>query len=418
MAAPAGSERYLVALYNGVFVRHDAISDSLGHKLDLLSELARAGVPVAPIVFTHHSDSPDRAVFGGRGVFDVLAGPEFWRADLHWYEFGIAYELFNTALVVPPGRPKLGIYHNVTPLELVTDPKSRRAVERSIGQRHNFDLFDHVACVSEFNRGDLIEIGVAPERLSVLPLPPAVAPSVAGRAMQAERDPADPVHLLFVGRFVRAKGLIDLVEAIAVLLRRGVDGFHLTLVGNPEFADQPVHDELEGLRQRHGLSQHVTVAGRVEPDRLAQLYASADALVLPSYHEGYCVPVIEALGCGCYVIASTAGNLPAVVGGLGTLIEPGDVGALADAMESFVASVAVARHEHSAAHFPTAWGPLPEDQWRVRVAAHLEDHSAVAYRRRVLDLLGRFLPGLAAHPAWPDAVASLAAADVPALGAA
>jgi len=400
-----------VALYNGVFVRHDAISDSLGHKLAILSALAAAGVPVEPVVFTHHSDSTDPAVQPGRGAFDVLTSPAFWDADLHWYEFGIAYEMFNTMFSVPPGRPILGVYHNVTPLDLVTDPKSRQAVQRSNVQRHNLEMADHVVCDSELNRDDLLAIGVDGERLSVLALPPGVPPKRAGRRLQAGRDPREPVQLVFVGRFVRAKGLIDLIEAVAVVAQRGADHFHLTLVGNPAFADQPTHDELEGLRRRHGLSAHVSVAGPEERDQLAALYDSADALVLPSYHEGYCVPVIEALGRGCYVIASSAGNLPAIVGGLGALVEAGDVTALADAIEAFVGAVGAARTTGAPALLETDEGPLPEDEWRERVARHLEGHSLAQYRRGVLDLLARFLPDLAAHRAWPDAVARLGADD-------
>jgi glycosyltransferase involved in cell wall biosynthesis len=401
------ARRHRVALYNGVFVRHDAISDSLGHKLTILAALADAGVPVHPVVFTHDSDSPDPAVHPGRHVFDVLASPEFRGSDLHWYEFGIAYGLFNTVFAVPPGRPVLAVYHNVTPLELVTDPDSRQAVQRSLVQRHNLEVADHVACVSPLNRDDLVALGMAPERLSVLPLPPAVAPRLEGRPFQAQRHAGEPVQLLFVGRFVRAKGLIDLVEAAAALLQRGVDGFHLTLVGNPAFADPPTRTELDGLHRRHGLRRHVSIVGRAEHDQLAELYASTDALVLPSYHEGYCVPVIEALGRGCYVIASTAGNLPAVAGGLGTLVAPGDVAALADAIEGFVGAVRAARTEGAPARLATDWGPLPEDQWRDRVLTHLEGHSLSHYRRGVLDLLARYLPDLAEHPAWPDAVAHL-----------
>jgi glycosyltransferase involved in cell wall biosynthesis len=371
-----------VALYNGVFVRHDAISDSLRHKLEIVTALADAGVPVAPVVFTHYSDSSDPAVFGGRGTFDVVTSPRFWDADLHWYEFGIAYDLFDTVFARPPERPALGIYHNVTPLDLVTDPESRQAVERSMVQRHNFALFDHVACVSALNRDDLLALGLAPDRLSVLHLPPAVTPGGATRLLQSQRNAGEPVRLLFVGRFVRSKGLVDLVEAAALLLQRGVDHFELTLVGSPEFADAPTRQELHRLRQHHGLSQHVTVAGRVEHDELAALYRSADSVVLPSYHEGYCVPVIEAMGQGCYVIASSAGNLPVIVGGLGTLVTAGDVGALADAMQRFVAET-------------------------------MAGYSLAAYRRGVLDLLDRFLPGLSDHPAWDAAVASLVASGAP-----
>jgi glycosyltransferase involved in cell wall biosynthesis len=396
-----------VALYNGVFVRHDAISDSLRYKLDILEALAGAGVPVAPVVFTHHSDS---AAYPGRGTFEVLTAPDFWRADLHWYEFGIAYDLFNTVFTVPAGRPVLGTYHNVTPLALVTDPDSRLAVRRSAVQRHNLARADHVACDSEFNRHDLLAIGIAPERLSVLALPPAVAPPETPRRFQEDHPPGDSVRLLFVGRFVRSKGLVDLIEAVVQARRRGAAPFHLTLVGNPAFADPPTLNELEALRRRHDLDSLVSIAGAVDDTELSRLYRNSDALVLPSYHEGYCVPVIEALAHGCYVITSDAGNLPAIAGGLGTLVATGDVAALAGAIETFVAAVHAARSTSRPAVLPAERGPTPEPQWRALVAAHLGHHSLANYRRGVLDLLARYLPDLAEHPAW-DAAANALVAD-------
>jgi glycosyltransferase involved in cell wall biosynthesis len=396
-----------VALYNGVFVRHDAISDSLRYKLEIIEALAGAGIPVAPVVFTHHSDS---ASIPARGTFEVLTTAGFWRVDLHWYEFGIAYDLFNTIFAVPTGRPVLGTYHNVTPLALVTDPDSRRAVQRSIIQRHNLARAEHVACDSEFNRDDLLAIGIAPERLSVAPLPPAVEPPPAPRRrFQAQRSVDDPVRLLFVGRFVRSKGLVDLIEAVAQVRQRSATPFHLTLVGNPEFADTPTRNELEALRRRHDLASLVTITGAVADTELSRLYRDSDALVLPSYHEGYCVPVIEALGHGCYVITSDAGNLPAIAGGLGSLVATGDIATLAGAIETFVAAIRAARTTGRPAMLPTTKGPIPEPEWRESVAAHLEGHSRANYRHGVVDLLARYLPELAEHPAWDGAVAALVA---------
>jgi hypothetical protein len=89
------------------------------------------------------------------------------------------------------------------------------------------------------------------------------------------------------------------------------------------------------------------------------------------------------------------------------LIAAGDVAALADALEGFVAESLAARAERRPALLATAWGALPESPWRERAAAHVAGYSLAAYRRGVLDLLDRFLPGLSDHRAWDGAVASL-----------
>ena len=65
---------------------------------------------------------------------------------------------------------------------------------------------------------------------------------------------------------------------------------------------------------------------------IAELYRGADVFVMPSHHEGYCVPVIEAMSSGCYVIGSDAGNVPNIMGGLGTVFPAGDADELARAI--------------------------------------------------------------------------------------
>ena len=121
------------------------------------------------------------------------------------------------------------------------------------------------------------------------------------------------------------------------------------------------------------------------------------------------MPVIEALAHGCYVITYDAGNLPAIAGGLGSLVATGDIATLAGAIEAFVAAIHAARTAGRHAMLPTTKGPTPEPEWRETVAAHVEHHSRANYRHGVLDLLARYLPELAEHAAWDGAVAALVA---------
>jgi glycosyltransferase involved in cell wall biosynthesis len=74
-------------------------------------------------------------------------------------------------------------------------------------------------------------------------------------------------------------------------------------------------------------------------DRLAALYDESDVFVMPSHHEGFCVPVIEAAIRGLPVVATSAGALPETVGVEASLLAPGDVGALARALRASVSGV-------------------------------------------------------------------------------
>jgi glycosyltransferase involved in cell wall biosynthesis len=105
----------------------------------------------------------------------------------------------------------------------------------------------------------------------------------------------------------------------------------LTIVGYlrkdiPEF-ESTLHD----IRRRNkGIN--IKLAGYLADSEVLSLYEEADVFVYPSLYEGFGLPVLEAMACGCPVIASNVSSLPEVVGEAGLLVDPYDVKALAQAM--------------------------------------------------------------------------------------
>jgi glycosyltransferase involved in cell wall biosynthesis len=363
-----------VALLNGVYVRHDAISYSLRLKLDLLRSLRSAGHAVEVDAFVQGTDLDDPDVHV-RSLIELVRDPVFAAADLFVYEFGINYDLFDSVFLLGEDKRCVGIYHNVTPPELIDWAPARAQVEHGLLLRHNLGLLDHVACDSEFNRGDLLECGLAGERLSVLALPPRVSQP----RVDAPDWSVDPVEILFVSRLVRAKGVHDLLDAAALLRAEGESGFRVTLAGSALFSDD---DVIESIRSAAGGSDQAWVRLITDPDdrTLESLYRASSVLALPSYHEGYCLPVLEAFHAGCQVVTSDAGNLPAIVGGLGQVVGTGDVQGLARALRQ---AVAASRASSGSKPFriPTTNGDLEPTEWFDRVGDHLAKHSLQEYQR-------------------------------------
>src|SRR5262245_50107586 len=266
-----------VALLNGVCVRYDAISYSLRLKLDLLRELRDSGceIEVNGFVQGKNLDDPDIHV---RSLGELALDPAFARSNVVIYEFGIDYELFNSLFLLRDGQVSLGIYHNVTPVELVQMPHAREGVKRGLLLRSNLGLLNHVACDSEFNRQDLLDCGVPHERLSVLPLPPRVS-------LTPVRTPSwrtDPVEVLFVGRLVRAKGVHDLLEAVALLNAERRGDFRLTLAGSALFSDPEVMGLIRAVES--GSESGVRIIADPDDETLENLYRSSAVLAIPSYH--------------------------------------------------------------------------------------------------------------------------------------
>ncbi|MGH8995375.1 MAG: glycosyltransferase [Acidimicrobiales bacterium] len=376
-----GEGRHLkVAMYSGIVVRRDAVSWSLLHKLAALRRLIALGAPIDVTVFAQSIEDQEPEFVCCPSVAKLLARPEFWEADLHIYEEGMYYELFDSVYLVELDRPILAIEHNSTPAALVDVPPARLAVERSHAQRRNLVRATRVACVSELNVEMARSAGVPEEAISVLHLPPAIVPIGPVPPLAEGRG---PIRLLYLGRFVRAKGIADMVELTTRLVTDHPGRFHVTLAGDPRFSDAALLEAATGLAESNPDQVELVLA----PDdaAMAGLFGRSDALVIPSYHEGYCVPVVEALGFGRFVVAYAAGNLPNIVGGLGLLVPTGDVGALGDAVLELANAIDSLRSGGEAT-VPTAQGPMTAEGWSAAVRRHLGDYSAANFERRFLSL--------------------------------
>lgn len=120
------------------------------------------------------------------------------------------------------------------------------------------------------------------------------------------RSGGDAWRLLFVGRFVPAKGLTKLVDAFAALRER--HDVTLTLVG-----DGPLRSDVESYVEQRGVAEAVTFAGYVENDDLPAYYRRADAFVLSSRTDNHPITLLEAMSCGLPVVAPRVGWIPHVV---------------------------------------------------------------------------------------------------------
>ena len=90
-------------------------------------------------------------------------------------------------------------------------------------------------------------------------------------------------------------------------------------------------ERLDALVDRSDRVRHV---GHVPHDQLPGLYRAATGLIFPSLYEGFGLPPVEAMACGCPVAAADAGSLPEIVGDDGVLFDPLDLDAIASAMQT------------------------------------------------------------------------------------
>jgi glycosyltransferase involved in cell wall biosynthesis len=198
---------------------------------------------------------------------------------------------------------------------------------------------ERIITVSAHARGDLVRrLGIPAERIAVTPEaadPHFHAPVTAGdRLRMRRRHGLDRPYLFYVGGWERRKNLPFLLRAFATAALPGVC---LVLAGG----GVPQRAELGALAEALGLADRVLLLGWVEEAELPALYAEALGFVCPSRHEGFGLPLCEAMAVGCPILAARATSLPEVLG------DGGEIFGLDDSAELVAA---LRRLAHDPAH--------------------------------------------------------------------
>lgn len=228
-------------------------------------------------------------------------------------------------------------YHNITPADLLWEDAPIVALACAQGRAELGRLagrFVAAAADSAFNARELVELGY----------PAADVVGVMRRELPVHpRTPRDDgiVRLLFVGRGVPNKAQHHLIAAVAALRQTGTPA-ELSLVGTWE-GMQAYERRCRALIRDLRLGDHVTLAGSVDDDRLGRAYAESDLFVCLSDHEGFCVPLIEAMDAALPIVAFAAGAVPETVGGAALLIDDKRPSIVAEAVREMMGNPALAR---------------------------------------------------------------------------
>ena len=262
-------------------------------------------------------------------VWDPLFWPRRMRRD--------RLALFHSPFYGIPVRRPRGVAVVATVHDIIPElyPEAVTPKQRFVFRRHYRQALaaNRIIVPSARTRGDLVaRFGADPRRIEVVPL--GLEPEL-GRPEKADLDDlrgrltAGRPYLLHVGGFDRMKDLPSLVGAFA---RLAPERPSLALVICGE-ARTPAGREIADLVRKAGLEGRVVFPGRIVDAELPAVYAAAEAFVFPSRYEGFGLPPLEAMACGCPVVASSGGSLDDVLGEAAHLVPPKDATALAVAIE-------------------------------------------------------------------------------------
>lgn len=253
------------------------------------------------------------------------------RGDLLVLHFSMGRDVFDDLVKLDARR--VLVYHNITPPRFFAGINPHAAVHTQLGLRQLASLaprIDLAVGVSEFNRRDLENAGYAnTARVPILIDWPAydVAPDAAVTAAWSTK----PTTLLFVGRIAPHKRQDELIRLIAYY-RRCIDpNAELVLVGS--YRDQPQYFErLLALARTLGVEDVVTFAGSVSLAELVAYYGVATCFVSLSEHEGFAVPLLEAMRFHRPIVALDAGAVGETLQDAGIRLPDLDVTEAAEAV--------------------------------------------------------------------------------------
>jgi L-malate glycosyltransferase len=235
-------------------------------------------------------------------------------------------------------------YHNITPASFFApyDPGLFRLA--ALGRRELATLAGRVDLAlgdSEFNRQELESLGFT--RTGVLPIAVNTQRITGAPPRPAlERILSDGlINILFVGRIVPNKKIEDHIR-LAEMYKRYVDSYYrFIFVGRYDGLPRYYSQVRALIAEYEMLPDRFWFTGPVPDEDLAAFYRWSDAYVSLSEHEGFCVPLVEAMAADVPIVAYAAGAVPETLGGAGILFAPKDLEVAAELLGSVVYDRAV-----------------------------------------------------------------------------
>jgi glycosyltransferase involved in cell wall biosynthesis len=304
----------------------------LNPKLDLLPVSARSNLDQESLKHLHERYGHQMLPWGRRWTalaWTLLGWPYIER----WMDQDVDL-VHHLELPYPIGtrRPWMVTIHDIGPLthpEYFSEgrPWLMRAALRQAARKA-----EALVCVSEATAREVRSyLGTSlDDKLFVVP--EGVAPVFLSEASEACHNPLggrlnnDTSFILSAGSINPRKNLPRIIEALEML--QAQVPHHLVLTGARGWQSGGAWERI----QASSAAERIHFLGFVTDQELKALYHKADAFIYPSLFEGFGLPVLEAMACGCPVVTSNISSLPEVAGDAALLVDPTDCEALANAI--------------------------------------------------------------------------------------
>ena len=247
----------------------------------------------------------------------------------------ISHETFFGALPTRPLCPLVSTIHDIIPIE---QPERFTATNAYYSRRNFWRQVRHstaIIAVSEYTRGKILEVGRPKDESRIHVVPNGVRDLSAHVSAEVladlkERWSIDRPYVLYIGNLEPRKGVATLLRAFTQC--RQARGMQLVVAGRKCWG----YEEIEAIAETLP-ADDLVMPGYISEAEKAALLSGADLFVYPSTYEGFGIPVVEAMNCGCPVVAARNSSLVEICEGAGVLFETGSFEDLAEKMAGVLA---------------------------------------------------------------------------------
>ena len=321
-----------IAICNSSIEEGDAISNDM---MGMAEVLSKQGCQVC--IFAEESKLANSQVKPVNEIQTFIKSPR----DLLIYHYGAGWDLGLRLLSVLKCS-KVIKYHNVTPPEFFAgiSPDHENHCREGRKQLRELALLDVTMFLadSEYSQYELIEFGIKKNRCFAVPpfhhIDKLELIDVDQKVIEQYND--DMINILMVGRFVPNKGHNLLLESFVAYNKQYNKNSRLVLVG---WEDPRLEAYIEPLKKKvkaENIEDHVVFTGKVSSEALKAYYLAADVFMITSRHEGFCVPLVEAMSMKIPIVAYASTAIPGTVGRAGIVWDEYDPMLMAASVDRIV----------------------------------------------------------------------------------
>ena len=281
-------------------------------------------------------------------IFDVAKVESFLKApdDILIYHYARGWD-HGLELLQKLTCRRVIKYHNVTPARYFAGFNSTDQQICEVGRKQLVDVIaaqcDLYLSASTFSMQELLELGADPSKTFVVPPFHHIdrLAQITADPQTLRRNSKPCAHVLAVGRVAPHKGLLQLIEVFAHYYHGCNTKSRLIIVGKGGEGFSPYSRLLHRAVDKLNLSDAVVFTGGVSDEILKAYYQLADAFVTTSEHEGFCVPLVEAMSMRLPIAAYAAAAIPETLGDAGIVWKDRDPLLMAETINVFLKDSAV-----------------------------------------------------------------------------